>query len=128
MVVGEDGGLAVEFVDVGSLDDRVSVASEVAVALVIGNDEDNIGLLCGESQSRDSKVEYECLERCHALIMELRKGRARMKGTAMKLAVLENRNWGKMTCSKRRRRRQKPGMRMKSISVLAGEMRTTQIK
>ena len=32
------------------------------------------------------------IEHFHGLIMELRKGRARMKGTAMKLAVFENLN------------------------------------
>ena len=42
VVVGEDGGLGVEFVDVWGLDDGVAVAGEVAVALVIGDDEDDV--------------------------------------------------------------------------------------
>ena len=43
MVVGEDGGLGVEFVEVGGLDDGIAVAGEVAVALVIGDDDDDVG-------------------------------------------------------------------------------------
>ena len=45
MVVGEDGGLVVEFVDVGSFDDGITVAGEVAVSLVISNDDDDVWAL-----------------------------------------------------------------------------------
>lgn len=42
MVVGEDGGLVVELIEVGGFDDGVTVAGEVAVALVIGDDDDDV--------------------------------------------------------------------------------------
>ena len=51
VVVGEDGGLGVELVKVGRLYDGITVAGEVAVALVIGDDDDDVGFLT-KSQSR----------------------------------------------------------------------------
>lgn len=45
VVVGEDGGLGVEFVEVRGFDDGVAVASEVAVALVISDDDDDVRLI-----------------------------------------------------------------------------------
>ena len=48
MVVGEDGGLAVEFIEVRGLDDGITVAGEVAVALVICDDDDDVWPLGGE--------------------------------------------------------------------------------
>jgi len=45
VVVVEGDGLGVELVDVGSLDPGVAIAGEVAVALVVGDDEDDVGLL-----------------------------------------------------------------------------------
>ena len=43
VVVGEDGGLGVELVEVRGFDDGIAVAGEVAVALVIGDDDDDVG-------------------------------------------------------------------------------------
>ena len=43
MVVGEPDRVAVEPVQVGSRDDGVAVAAEIAVALVVGQDEYDIG-------------------------------------------------------------------------------------
>ncbi len=49
MVVGEDGGLGVELVDMGGLNDGVSVAGEVAVALVVCDHNNDVWSLCGKS-------------------------------------------------------------------------------
>lgn len=43
MVIRENGGLGVEFVEIGSLDNGIAVAGEIAIALVIGDDDDDIG-------------------------------------------------------------------------------------
>jgi len=43
---GEAGALVVEDVEIGGLDPRVTVLSDGAVALVIGHDENNVGLVC----------------------------------------------------------------------------------
>lgn len=45
VVICQDGGFAVERVEVGSLDDGVAVAGEIAVALVVGDDDDDVRLL-----------------------------------------------------------------------------------
>ncbi len=49
VVVGEDGGLGVELVDMGGLNDGVSVAGEVAVALVVCDHNNDVWSLCGKS-------------------------------------------------------------------------------
>ena len=49
VVVGEGGGFGVEFVEVGSFDDGISVAGEVAVALIVGDDEDDVWSLRSKS-------------------------------------------------------------------------------
>ena len=43
---GEAGALVVEGVEIGGLDPRVTVLSDGAVALVIGHDENDVGLVC----------------------------------------------------------------------------------
>ena len=81
VVVGEAKGLGVELVEVGSLDDGVSVAGEIAVALVIGDDEDDVGegvalsreetQKCGGDE-QDDLHEAECAyeEECGTLFFE----------------------------------------------------------
>ena len=43
VVVGETNALAMELVEVRCLDHGVAVAAELAVALVVGQDEDDVG-------------------------------------------------------------------------------------
>ena len=45
MEVGEADALLVQPVEVRRLDDRVAVAGEIAVALVVGHDQDDVGTL-----------------------------------------------------------------------------------
>ena len=47
--VVEDDGVLGHVVEVGSLDERVTGVAAVAVALVIGHDEDDVGLLRSKS-------------------------------------------------------------------------------
>lgn len=55
MVVGEIRGLRVEFIDVRSLNDGVSMTGKIAVALVIGDHDDDIWFLCEQSQGKESE-------------------------------------------------------------------------
>ena len=56
VVVGEDSGLVVEFIEMGRFDDRIAVAGEVAVALVVGDDKNDVGLLA-KAESRGGSEE-----------------------------------------------------------------------
>ena len=59
--VGEPNALAVELVHVGRLDHRVSVSGQVAVALVVGNHQDNVGA----GRRRLGRCEVGCDDRGH---------------------------------------------------------------
>ena len=47
MEVGQAQAFAVELVDIGGLEKRMAVAGHVAIALVVGNDEDHVGRSVG---------------------------------------------------------------------------------
>jgi len=47
VIVGEVDAFTVKLIEVGSLDDVVSVATEVAVSLVVGDDKDDVGFWVG---------------------------------------------------------------------------------
>ena len=47
MEIGEAHALGVEEVEVGRLEDGISVGGEIAVALIIGEDEENVRTLGG---------------------------------------------------------------------------------
>jgi len=54
---GEAGALIVEFVEIWGLDPRVSVATNGAVALVIGHDENDVGLVGSSKEAGEEKGE-----------------------------------------------------------------------
>ena len=51
MIVTQSGTFRSEFIDVWRLDNRIAGTAEVAVALVIGDDNHDIGRLIGSSNS-----------------------------------------------------------------------------
>ncbi len=59
MVIAQPGGLRRELVDVGCFNDRVSSATEVAVALVIRDDENDVVWRRGEDPCCE-KIEEKC--------------------------------------------------------------------
>lgn len=123
MIIGKDGGFAVELVEVGGFDDGISMAGEISVALVIGDDEDNIGSLLREGSAGQKKGEGEISDHDKKV---LKRGKPRMMRMAMRLAVVESLNWGKMTWIRTRRRREKAGIRIKSRSPFLGSIRKKQ--
>jgi len=47
MEVGEVGAFGVEVINVGGLDNGIAMTAKVAITLVVGDDKDDVGFLCG---------------------------------------------------------------------------------
>lgn len=50
MEIGQSNGLGMEFIEVGRLNDRVAVAGEIAIALIISHKDDDIWPFSGPSK------------------------------------------------------------------------------
>jgi hypothetical protein len=48
MEIGEADAFGMKAVDVGRLEDRIAMTRKVAVTLVVGQDENDVGLLAGD--------------------------------------------------------------------------------
>ena len=72
--VGEPHALVVEIVDIWGAEDRIAVAGKVTVALVIGDDENDIGPVCGSEGMKGESAQESGggNESVHELVVRLR--------------------------------------------------------